>query len=46
MQPALARIRTVEDIIYADVGPVEDAAKPATTVATAKPAPGKKNGKG
>ena len=43
---ALARIRTVEDIIYADVGPAEDAAKPATTVATAKPAVGKKNGKG
>ncbi len=43
---ALARIRTVEDIIYADVGPAEDAAKPATAVASAKPAPAKKNGKG
>ena len=43
---ALARIRTVEDIIYADVGPAEEAAKPATAVATAKPATGKKNGKG
>ena len=36
----------VEDIIYADVGPTEDAAKPATAVASAKPAPAKKNGKG
>ena len=41
---ALARIRTVEDIIYADVGPADDA-KP-TTVAAAKPAAGKKGGKG
>lgn len=34
---ALTRIRTVENIIYADVGPADDAKKP-TTVATAKPA--------
>jgi hypothetical protein len=41
---ALARIRTVEDIIYADVGPADDAK--AATVAAAKPAQGKKGGKG
>jgi hypothetical protein len=34
---ALARIRTVEDIIYADVGPADEGKKPAT-VAAAKPA--------
>ncbi|MCY1372011.1 hypothetical protein D9M69_591870 [compost metagenome] len=38
---ALARIRTVEDIIYADVRPAGDAAK-GSTVASAKPAAGKK----
>jgi len=41
---ALARIRTVEDIIYADVGPADDAK--AATVAAAKPTTGKKGGKG